>query len=372
HAIAGTLVAKAFFSERQGREATLAAAAGSVFPDLDILANLFYRDRIAFLEIHRGITHSLVALPVFAVLLGGLTSLLIRRKQKWLLFSCIYGIAVGLHIFMDLITSFGTMIWSPLSKARFSWDMTFLVDVVFTTIVLLPQLTAWVYSDRQRARRRACAVWLCLTVAGVVIARLTSRVEVPISGWTLAIASVLIAAVLWAPSLSGRGFQWRCSAYCQAGVAALAIYLGLCAIAHQVALSRVKEFAKLSEVIVENLAALPSPPSFLRWSGLVQSPKGVYWGSIDLANSSQRAYRLYPNAEDNQYLQAAETLPDVRIFLWFARFPWVTYQHDDGLHVVEIRDVQFLWPPRDAASRFTLRVFLDGQGRVLSHGFLER
>ena len=372
HGIAGALVAKAFFSEREGRVATLAAVAGSVFPDTDMLPNLFHHDTLAFLETHRGITHSFVALPVFALLLGSLTCLFTGRRKKWLLFSGLFGIVIGLHIFMDLITSYGTMIWSPLSRARVSWDMTFIVDVVFTTIVLLPQLTAWVYSDRERAQRRGWAVWLCLSLAGIAIATLASGVQVPVSGWTVATASVLIAAVLWLPSLGGRGLEWRRSAYAQAGVAALVIYLGLCAIAHQAALARVKEYAQLSGLTVERLGALPAPPSLLRWTGLVESPKGIYRGSIDLADSSQQPYRPYLNAEDNQYLQTAKASADARTFLWFARFPWVTYQRLGSLHVVEIRDIQFFLPSRGDSTNFTFRVALDAQGHILSSGLLGR
>lgn len=366
HGIAGALVAKSFFSEREGRFATLAMVAASVFPDSDILINLINHDQIAFLKTHRGVTHSLVALPVFALLLGCLTCLLARQRGKWLLFSGLCGVAIALHILMDLITSFGTMIWSPLSNVRVSWDITFIVDVVFTSIVLLPQLTAWVFSDPARARRRGFAVWLCMTVAGVTAASLASRIQVPITGWTVATASVLIAAALWMPSLGGRGFAWRSSAYCRAGVAAMAIYLGLCAIAHQAALQRVEEFAKHSGMTVERLAAIPSPPSLLRWSGLVQSPKGIYWGSINLTHSIQPAYSFFPMAEDNQYLQTAEALADVKTYLWFARFPWVTYHQNDGIHVVEIRDAQFFWPPRGDTPPFTFRISLDGQGHVLS------
>ena len=368
--ITGALVGKAFFSESEGRMATLAVTFGAVFPDSDSFVNLIDHDRLAYIEIHRGITHSIVALPVFALLLGGLACLIAGQRKKWLLFSGLIGLGIGSHILLDVITSYGTMIWSPLNHSRVSWDLTMIIDVVFTTIVLLPQLTAWVYSDREQARRRGLAVWLCLSLAGIVVAALATTVQVPVSGWTVATASVLIAAVLWLPSLGGRGFQWRRSAYARAGVAALAIYLGLSVMAHQAARARVEEFAKLSGVTVERLGALPAPPSFLRWVGLVETPKGIYRGAIDLTDSSRPDYRFYANAEDNQYLQTAEASHDARTFLWFARFPWVTYQRLGSLHVVEIRDVQFFLPSRGDTPPFTFRVSLDSQGHILSSHIL--
>ena len=370
HGIAGALVGKAFLSERQGRIATIAVTLGAVFPDSDFFANLFNRNDLAMLENHRGITHSFVALPLFALLLGGLTCLL-ARQRKWLLFPCFYGIGIAVHIVLDLITSFGTMIWSPVSNARVAWDMTFIIDLVLTTIVLLPQLVAWMYSDRHRAWRRGSVTWLCLSIAGVAVAWLAASVQVPLSGWVVVAGSALLGTLLLMPSLGHRGFQWRRSTYCRVGVAGLVIYLGLCQLAHQAALARVEEFVKHKGVAAQRLAALPSPPSLFRWSGLVETPTGIYRVSIDLGDSSEPADRFFANAGSNRYLQTAEGLPGVQSYLRFARFPWVTYRQDNGIHVIEYNDIQFLRGPQGNNSPFTYQVSLDSEGRVLSSGLLE-
>ncbi len=372
HGIAGALVAKSFFSERHGRAATFALTAASVFPDSDSFATLFSRDSLAFIEIHRGITHSLVMLPVFSLLFGCLTALAIRDKRKWPLFSLLYGIGIGLHILLDVITSYGTMIWSPLSYTRVSWDLVFIIDVVFTSTVLLPQLIAWVYSDRERSLWRGLGIWIGFTVAGVLLALFLPTVNVSLSAWDVAAASVLVAVLLWMPSWGGRGFRWRDSSFCRAGVAALALYLLACSLAHRTAFARVQELARSNEWRVDRIAALPSPPSLLRWSGLVESEKGIYRASIDLASSTPPSYMLYPDAEENRYVQAAQSLPDVHRYLRFARFPWVTFQASDGFNLVEFRDVQFFWPPRGRIQPFTFQVFLDHEGHVKFSGLLRR
>ena len=102
----------------------------------------------------------------------------------------------------------------------------------------------------------------------------------------------------------------------------------------------------------------------------MQTPKGIYRGSLNLADSRDPAYRFFPNAEDNPYLQTAEGLEEVKTYLWFARFPWVTYREDNGFHIVEYRDIQFFGPFRGNNPPFTFRVFLDGQGRIVSSGLL--
>lgn len=379
HGITGCLVAKAFLSERHGRIATIAVTLGAVFPDIDIFDRFFYSNELAWLENHRGITHSLLALPVFALLLGVLSCVLARRK-KWLLFTCFYAIGIAAHILLDLITSYGTMIWMPASNARAAWDITFILDFVLTTVVLLPQLTAWVYSERPRAWRRGLGVWFCLSLAGVGIAQFAAAMGVPLSVWTVPVASLLIATLLVMPSLQGGGFRWRRSRYCRVGVAGLAVYLGLCWAAHQAALARVEEFAKRPQAAhplldtqrldAQRLGALPAPPSFFQWAGFVETPQGIYRGTIDLASSAEPSYRFYPHAESNRYLQAAEALPEVKTYRWFARFPWVTYHQENGIHVIEYRDLQFLRSSPSDNSPFTFRVSLDSEGRVLQSSLI--
>ncbi|MEE8177334.1 MAG: metal-dependent hydrolase [Acidobacteriota bacterium] len=374
HGITGSLVAKAFLSERHGRIATMAVTLGAVFPDSDTFARIFYSNELAWLENHRGLTHSLLALPVFALLLGVLSCLL-ARQRKWLLLTCFYGIGIASHIVMDLITSYGTMIWTPASNARAAWDMTFILDFVFTTVVLLPQLTAWVYSERPRAWRRGLEVWLFLSLAGVGVAQFAAAMRVPFSVWTVPAASMLIGVLLVMPSLQGRGFRWCRSRYCRVGAAGVAVYLGLCWVAHQTALARVEEFAKRPPIDnqrmgVQRLAALPAPPSLFQWAGFVETPQGIYRGTIDLAVSAEPAYRFYPHAESNRYLQAAEALEEVKTYRWFARFPWVTYRQEGETHVIEYRDLQFLRSSQPDNSPFTFRVSLDNEGRVLQSGLL--
>lgn len=369
HGITGALVAKAFLSERHGRIATAAVTIGAVFPDSDTFASLITSGELFPLESHRGITHSLLALPAFALLLGVLSCLLIRQR-KWLLLTCFYGTGIAAHIVLDLITSYGTMIWTPVSNARAAWDITFILDFVLTAIVLLPQLAAWVYAEPAAAWRRGLGVWFFLSLAGATVAQFAAAMRVPLSVWTAPTASLLIGILLLTPSLGNRGIRWRRSRFCRAGVAALALYLGLCWVAHQAALARVEEFAKRSEVVPQRLAVLPSPPSLFQWSGFVETPQGIYRGTIDLAASLEPPFRFYPHAESNRYLQAAEALTEVKTYRWFARFPWVTYRQDDGIHVVEYRDLRFLRPSQEDNFPFTFRVLLDDEGRVLHSSLL--
>jgi inner membrane protein len=172
HGIVGALIGKAFFAGKSapvrcwrdppttmGRTAICAATLGAVFPDIDTLAGPITRNSLAIMTWHRGITHSLVLLPMWAVILAFLTRSLAARL-RWpapalpILF-VIYVGGLGSHIFLDLITSFGTMIWSPINYARFAWDWLFIVDLTLTSLALVPQLAAWAFEHAEGASLRA-------------------------------------------------------------------------------------------------------------------------------------------------------------------------------------------------------------------------
>ena len=140
---------------------------GSIFPDIDIFAGPLARNPLAIMEWHRNITHSLVMLPVWAALLAAV-SLPLARWLRWKAPSfprlfVIYAVGLATHVFLDVVTNFGTMVWSPLKYSRVAWDWVFIIDLTLTAIALVPQLAAWCYREPRKFRGRAAAVWAALT-----------------------------------------------------------------------------------------------------------------------------------------------------------------------------------------------------------------
>jgi len=371
HGIAGALLAKAFVPERESRLVARAITLGAVLPDTDFFANFVSNHPLIHAEFHRSITHSFLMLPVWALLLGGLTCRWDDRR-RWLLLSSLYGAGLALHICLDLITSYGTMILSPWGWDRFAWDITFFADLTLTAVVLLPQLIAWVYSTPDRAAQRGLIAWVSVSLAGAGVAWLAAALQLPLPPSAVMAASALMAVLFLAPALGGWGFRVRRATYCRAGVAARLVYLGLCAMAHESALARVDAFARSLGATVERRAALPAPPSLRWWSGLVETPTGIYRIAIHLFDASPPTYRFFPHAKKNFYLEKAEAFPDAQTFLWFARFPWVTYREENGFHIVEYTDLQFLGVRRDRNFPWTFRVFLDPKGQVVNSTLLRR
>ncbi|MGC1965905.1 MAG: metal-dependent hydrolase, partial [Candidatus Acidiferrales bacterium] len=229
HGIVGGLLGKGYFSERSGRVATFAAVAGAMFPDLDVVEELFSRDPLAIVRYHRGITHSFLALPFFAAILAWLTRSgfnLLKKKFKSLsdiespsggILFVIYAVAIASHIILDAMTSFGTRIWDPLSQDRVAWDLLFIIDFCFTAIALLPQVVAWIYADRAKARVRAISMWALFTVAAFVVWEIAEAVGFPFHLWIAFFCSVLIAALFFLPAIRNAGFHVTAAHWCQAG-----------------------------------------------------------------------------------------------------------------------------------------------------------
>jgi len=397
HGIAGALLSKAIFrgddlfaarSMNRQRLVTWALTLGAIFPDADTFRDIFSRNPLLIITWHRSLTHSLLMLPLWALLLTSGTRQ-IARWRRWdspsfpKLFA-IYATGILSHIVLDLVTTFGTMIWSPWVWSRPAWDLLFIVDFTFTATVLLPQLLAWVYANPARIRPRAIGMWFVFLPAPLVISRIAQIVGAPIADRAILAATFLFTVLFLVPVFGGWGAKISHSTWNRAGLLAASAYIGLAIYAHSSALARTKQFAAFEHLEVQSIAALPLPPSFLNWDGLVRTPRGVYELRTDLAKeaaissansgppraSATLEYSFFPDAVPNPYIESAKLLPEVEKVLWFARFP-VTHFHREGRDaVVEFSDLRFAKIRPDRPPSFTYRVRFGPSGEVLSQGWL--
>src|SRR5438132_7735000 len=135
HALSGALLARATASE-EPRAIPRRIAAGffaCAAPDLDFVFG--YAGPVQYLLNHRGITHSLVLLPLWALGLSWLLAKILREPRGWKALYGISALAIALHIAGDVITSYGTMILAPLSDWRAQIGTTFIVDLWFSGII---------------------------------------------------------------------------------------------------------------------------------------------------------------------------------------------------------------------------------------------
>lgn len=178
HAISGAVLGAAL-PERgmrglARRSRALAGGLAAAFPDCDFVIG-FFADPLTYLNLHRGLTHSLVLLPLWAPLLGWLLARLWKRPECWRVFTLLAAAALLAHIGGDVITSYGTRVFAPLSWRAVAFPITFIIDPVFTGILLTGLILAlW----RRSAPAARAAGLLLLAYLGLQTAARQEALEV--------------------------------------------------------------------------------------------------------------------------------------------------------------------------------------------------
>jgi inner membrane protein len=160
--VVGAAAAQAVARRRSIPWAGLLGALSGMAPDLDVLVRST-NDPLLFLEYHRQFSHSLIFIPMGALLCAALSYPLVRRKLAFrqAFVYCLIGYAT--HGLLDCSTSYGTQLFWPFSDLRVAWNIVSVVDPLFT----LPLLLLVALASRRRAQgfaRLAC-VWALLYLA---------------------------------------------------------------------------------------------------------------------------------------------------------------------------------------------------------------
>lgn len=167
HALSGALLARATEPEHPRpdqlprRTRLWVGFWAAAFPDSDFIARFI--DPLIYLTMHRGITHSVVMLPLWALGLSLLFMLLVREKYSWRAFAGVVALGIGIHILGDVITAFGTMIFAPVSSWRAQIPTTFIIDPYFTAIIVAGLLASVVW----KLTRTPAVIGLAVLVAYV-------------------------------------------------------------------------------------------------------------------------------------------------------------------------------------------------------------
>lgn len=157
HALSGALLARATARSRAGTGEALTTAASdragpsvrtrvvigflaAAFPDSDVV--LTWISPVTYITQHRGLTHSWLMLPLWALLLAWIFARIARDARGVRPYFAVCALAIGIHILGDWITSFGTMMLAPFSDQRFALGTTFIIDLAFTGIILVGLLSS--------------------------------------------------------------------------------------------------------------------------------------------------------------------------------------------------------------------------------------
>jgi inner membrane protein len=145
-------------SPRAARAGVIVGVVASELPDLDYL--LPAGDAVlSMLQAHRGLTHSIIFVPVIALVAALIVQRFFPDARRVPLFVRAL-IAVPLaHLLPDLWTGWGTRLLLPFSDTRAALDWLMVIDPVFT----LPLAAAAVLAFRRRAH------WRRIMLAGVAV-----------------------------------------------------------------------------------------------------------------------------------------------------------------------------------------------------------
>ena len=159
HTLVGAAVGQAFFSKRSKAAVPLMAAASNL-PDIDGIVMMLPLP--AAITWRRTFGHSLFLLPVWCWLAAKVAKRVWKDEPLGRLF-WLTALSAGLHLFFDLINSFGVLLLWPLDW-RPELAAVFIVDLVLTGLLLL----AWLMGRRKRLFGRiglaaaAAYIGLCL------------------------------------------------------------------------------------------------------------------------------------------------------------------------------------------------------------------
>ncbi len=308
HGLAGAVIAKAGFSRSLGKMGTITGIVVALSPDSDFILRLFGEE--TFLRYHRGMTHSLILLPVYSLVLAFFFQR-ISKKKNFLYFYLLCFMSLLSHILLDLVTSFGTMALSPLSDQRLAWDIIFIIDPYFTAILIVPFLLTYHF---KRYNRELGVLSLSLLIP----------------------------------------------------------YIALCIFSHNAAVAMAHREAGARNLVPGAVAALPQPLSPFKWVLLIDSGDVLYQRFADIRDKDNSGEGIdgimWKKWPASPWTDRALKLPGVEFYLWFARFPVAVLKDmEDGHHLVEFIDLRFDIL-RDRIP-FTYRVEFDKDGAVVLEKF---
>lgn len=301
HSLLGIAIARSGL-DRWTPHATTTAIVASNLPDID--AFTLFADSAIYLEHHRGITHSVFAIPFMAAFLAGLIYRLSfhsrggRGNFRGLFGICF--IVMMTHPLLDYLTPYGMRPFLPFEDAWIYGDTLFIVDPTLDAILLLGVIgTYWLPRHR--------------TVCGVV---------------------TLLAIVLYV----GARVELRSRAR---------VHLA--------------EFVRTIPETTQT-AILPQMLSPFRWTGIVESDTKLWKLPVDTGTGPGQAILEIEKMPYSVRTRRAAQAPTAAALLGFARFPFMLEQKlEDGYRVYFV-DFRFYSETSGLASA----VVLDGNLDILA------
>lgn len=338
HTLTGIVLARAGL-DRTTPLATATLVIASNMPDLDIVT-LWWGD-LAYLEHHRGVTHSFAGLALQGPVLAGAMLAFDRGvRRRWkpdaspAVFSRLVVVAlVGLfvHLLLDWTNTYGIKPLVPFDGTWFYGDLVFIVD---------PWLWLMLGGALYIGARQ---VWTTNIVWGLLFAAMSAAVAftlaMPASEGAgpvvVAVWAILLAALL---TLRAKAGDLPARAAARVAIVAVVVYWGCLGIAKSMALNAVE--AAHAE---PGAAAVVSPTLMRpdRWRGLSMTEAEIRTSQVLIGRGVAPLTTHQRNLDDPRVQAALRTCPG-SVALAFNRMLFAEVNvSDDGAGSIALRDARF-------------------------------
>ncbi|WP_412757747.1 metal-dependent hydrolase [Legionella bozemanae] len=148
HAVLGAACSQAILYKQDKQNAWLVGGLAAMAPDLDIFIRSSHNPMLFFLY-HRHFTHSLIFIPIGALIVTFAFLIFKRFRANWKLtfFAALIGYAT--HGLLDACTTYGTVLFWPFSDTRVSWDIVSIIDPFVTVPLCLGVASTLVFNKRK-------------------------------------------------------------------------------------------------------------------------------------------------------------------------------------------------------------------------------
>ena len=159
--VLGAAVGEALLGKKLGNKALLLGAIAVTIPDLDVLLNIFFKDPIDQIRIHRSYSHSMFTHIILAWPLAWFS---FRRSKaditrtRWYIF---WFLGLFTHALLDCGTAYGTRFFLPFTDYQVAFNNINVLDPSYTIPWLIILIVAMFYKRNSTTRNRwVMAGWI--------------------------------------------------------------------------------------------------------------------------------------------------------------------------------------------------------------------
>ena len=143
----GAIFAQTISSKKKILVGSIVGCFAGLAPDLDIFIRSA-SDPLLKLEYHRQFTHSLIFIPIGALIVTLFSRLLFKKYLSWSETYLFSFLGLATHGLLDACTSYGTQLLWPFTDERISWNYISVVDLFLTIPVILAIIFAIIMKNK--------------------------------------------------------------------------------------------------------------------------------------------------------------------------------------------------------------------------------